>query len=174
MSHPQQISQKQQMEKQVKKLTEQSEKHMFNWNALSKGNKYVNQEKKAKSPTDSPVQNAMTALRKNAHLEALPINPVERLAPINEEELRKKLVTIDTNEQNHQQVIAKKGKVLAKIDETLLSSMAKNQNSIGSTLDSQKTPKNKEKWNQQNLGAVGKLKPIFQKLPSIKYEQAQE
>ena len=153
-------------ETSLKAVEEQAEKHMFNWDLLNKG-KYTVAEKKPKNGIDSPSSSATAALRKNAHLEALPYNPADLLSPVNEEEIKRKVSAKELAVNDQHGAFQKKTKILTKIDESLLTKAAKNVQQIISVTKSP-TGVSKGQFKPPNLGAVGKLMPILKKLPSVK------
>lgn len=128
---------------------------MFNWNVLAHGGKYA-----VGGDTEQNERSGDEPVRKNAHLEALQYNPAERLVPIQEEEIKRKIATMEPATQK------RTTKLLAKIDESMLSAAARNVQTI---VDSPSSPK-RGQWKPPVLGAVGKLKPIFAKLPSFRNE----
>lgn len=88
----------------------------FNSRHISNINKTINPEK------------VMPSVRRNAHLESLAYNPGENLLPVNENEVKKRMGSIGPNELPSKPPLPRKTRALEKIDDTLLSNMAKRQN----------------------------------------------
>ena len=131
-------------------------KHLFNWEILNK-NKYIGNDKNL-SRNDSPG----AIVRKNAHLDALEYNPAANLAPVNEEEIKLNVSAMEQPPSAHNTQSQKKLKVLSKIDESLLSSAARNQQN---NLDTPLTNVKDGSKSNRTLPPTGKLKPIHTKAP---------
>ena len=145
-------------------LAEDQAKSKFNWDLLN--NKYVGNTDKKPGKSLSVQENSAATSRKNAHLEALQYKPSRKLSPVDEEDIQNNINAIDQAVQLQTQ---RKGKGLTKIDESLLSTAAKIQQS---SKDHIKSPiivsKGSGHWN------VAPLKPLLEKQSSLPKNEKEE
>lgn len=146
-------------------LVEDQGKSKFNWDLLN-NNKYVGNPDKKQGKSLSVQENSAATARKNAHLDALQYKPTRKLSPVDEEDIQNNINAIDQAVQLQTQ---RKGKGLTKIDESLLSAAAKNQQS---TKEHIKSPiivsKGSGHWN------VPPLKPLLEKQSSLPKDDEEE